>query len=374
MARLCHQVSRWSFLFALVSIGACGGEPRQSPAAVPPPTLEPAFRIRLDTANAFIGSPIAISPSGLLAIAAPIGDTAIVGIYDSTGSVVAALGRHGSGPGELQAISALLFEGDTAIVVADAMEARILTFALSGRLLHQLSGEMFMRPVHAAADSVILLGLSPGGTPQVTMSSLATGGSTVLVGFSDSVLTKHFVEPWEHAQSPMHRPIPVLAADEQLIAIGDAERYRIWLYDRRGRLQAAVTRDLPAPHRSASRVERQIATLSHGPAQLDEARLSRLRDRLASENRPYFDVMRGLAFDREGRLWVGGLDGDSAFADVFGDSAFLGRIPIGCDDYEGNWSVNGNYVALMCVGNRRDGTVLAQVYRIAAGKRSAQAH
>lgn len=358
------SVSKWTWFFAIAWLAACSGESRQSATAGSPPTLTLAFVVHLDSTNAVIQSPMAVSATGLLALASPVGDTALIGVYDSTGSLVAAFGRRGSGPGELQAVSALVFDGSDALVAGNAMETRLLTFTLSGKVIHQVSGVMFMRPAHAEDDSLTLVGLSSTGKPQVVSTSLASGESAMLVDFKDSALSEAFLKPWEHAARPMDRPIPTLGANDRAVAVGDAAHYRIWLYDRRGQLLGELARDLAAPHLSPRRVDRQLASLRSGPLKLDAVRLSRLQSKLESQDGPYFDRLRGLGIDGDNRIWVGGIDGDSAFADVFGEGQFLGRIGIGCKDFEGNWAVDGDYVALLCVDNEQDGTVEARVYRI----------
>ena len=52
--------------------------------------------------------------------------------------------------------------------------------------------------------------------------------------------------------------------------------------------------------------------------------------------------------DGAGRIWVLGQHADSAFADVFAGSRFLGRLPLPCRDFQGRWSLNGSWLAVVC--------------------------
>jgi hypothetical protein len=65
---------------------------------------------------------------------------------------------------------------------------------------------------------------------------------------------------------------------------------------------------------------------------------------------------------------VVGFEGDSAFADVFADTAFVRRVALSCPGFDGQWDLKGTWLVVAC--GRRDPAASGgelQRYRIRSG-------
>jgi hypothetical protein len=63
---------------------------------------------------------------------------------------------------------------------------------------------------------------------------------------------------------------------------------------------------------------------------------------------PAFATPVASRVDAHGRLWVVGMEDDSAFADVFTGHQFLTRIHIGCHFFNDSSSLRDRWLALVC--------------------------
>lgn len=147
-------------------------------------------------------------------------------------------------------------------------------------------------------------------------------------------------------------------------------RYRLRYYDR-GKPSLEFGREIPPRRRNAAAFERERRWITQqirigfvGPNGKRMA-LPGLQERLDTLDRevlPHFS-RHGLAFDHAGRLWVIGETGDSAFADVFADTTFLGRIALSCRGPDRSISFNTRWLAMICL--TPDGEPEIQLYRVA---------
>jgi hypothetical protein len=99
---------------------------------------------------------------------------------------------------------------------------------------------------------------------------------------------------------------------------------------------------------------------------LDRAALDREESTLREKPLDFFSHVHGLEFDGKGRLWVLGPQGDSAYADVFADTLFLGRLSIGCRDFGGSFALNKMFLAMVCSDTEDSPTV--QLYQLREGE------
>ncbi len=88
-----------------------------------------------DTATVARTTAIAVSPSGLIAVADD--GEGNVKVYGPDGALVRVLGRRGSGPGEFRMPTALAFLDSSTIVVADDVRSKLVFIAVEGQLLHE---------------------------------------------------------------------------------------------------------------------------------------------------------------------------------------------------------------------------------------------
>ncbi len=292
-----------------------------------------------------------------------------VTIVDSLGRLKSQVGRPGQGPGELSGSVELLFR-DTLLVVFDRDQARVSIFSPNGKLLDDHPSRFGLRPLAVTAESLDYLARSTGAAEVVRL-PLAGGKGRTLVAGADS-----FLPEATSGNRLAGMDVPPYASDGRRLAIGDPRTYRIRYYDALGHVAGGIDRTVPARRRTAQELElasEDIRRLMRsgmrgpqGPVRLQglQARL----DSLPDEALPHFS-RHGMAFDGLGRLWVIGSADDSAFADTFAGTKFIGRQMLPCAGHFASVSLNGAWLALLCrvetTGDDDDAEL--QVYRIEEG-------
>src|SRR5690606_29798590 len=148
----------------------------------------------------------------------------------------------------------------------------------------------------------------------------------------------------------------------------DPVRYRLALYDWTGGLVRVIARDIPPPLISAKQAASAFESYrtSRIGQRASPAELEEKRTELLEETVPHFAHHVPLATDHAGRLWVVGPDGDSAYADVFSPTAFLGRIPVPCRGIDRGIAVSGGWLALACESDDQEymGDAVLKLFRI----------
>jgi hypothetical protein len=152
------------------------------------------------------------------------------------------------------------------------------------------------------------------------------------------------------------------------IAVGDATAYKLAIYDVRDTRRYLIHRILQPNYRSPGeisdirKVEQTELASGRGGAAVASEIHARL-DTLDREVLPYF-APDGLHFDGAGRLWVIGEVGDSTFADVLADGAFLGRQVLPCNHPGRRVALQGRWLALDCQRVGKDFPFQLQLYAI----------
>lgn len=352
-----------SVLICALALASCQPAEKAAQSSAPLPRLALVTSMATDSFGADLTSRFAVASSGAIALSTRLGDTATVAVLSPRGQLERALGHPGGGPDEVRGIAFLQFDDSSRILATDPGNAKLLLFDLSHATTHPIGVAYFAQPMRLMEDSLLLLGLSAQGLPAVQLLKIGADSLLTLIGASDSAFRKGIIEPWISAKTPMERQLPGASASAEEIVLGDAKTYRLWAYDLAGNFLGQFGRNLPPVHLSPRRVDEQIASLRRSPIKLDEGRLSRARENLQHQDQPFFRHNDGLGFDGRGRLWVVGIEGDSAYADVFDSNAFLGRIAIGCSDFAGSWSVSGARIAFLCAGEGSAASVV-RVFRI----------
>jgi hypothetical protein len=101
---------------------------------------------------------------------------------------------------------------------------------------------------------------------------------------------------------------------------------------------------------------------------LAAADTDRLRAEIKARRQPFFSHARlSLGLDGQGRIWVVGVEADSAFADLFNQNGFIGRMGLPCAGFSGDWSLHGTWLALACAPDDPafDGNAVFKVFRLA---------
>lgn len=278
--------------------------------------------------------PMSVNDRGEVMYLASPSDPPMFRIVDSSGKRVAAFGRGGDGPGEFRGPLELINVGESVRILDERMV--MPEYRWDGSHVADRPAQLTDIPLAWVGDSVDHWSppaMIPGRSPVVQRSLPGDTAARVVIGEDDSAFRAVL------ASAPGAKPLMRLsyAADGERTYLADAYRYRIYLYDRAGRLLTSLGRQLPPHHRGPRELARirdrilRQPKFTRGPTGKAIA-LPDQRDRLDTSDRevtPHFD-RDPLHIDRSGRLWVIGLTNDSTAVDIFRDTVFLGRITLPC--------------------------------------------
>ena len=391
-------------LLALTATG-CGQEPgAEVDGARFVPAVEEVYRVgalegdRLDSFSRVTS--VAFDDEGRLFILDS--DTRQVTVVDPDGTPTTRFGSQGDGPGQFRSPQSLAVLASGDVAVADAGRGGVLIFSSDGEHLRTIpfgeghvggTGRLFPEPsdeAESSRDAVIfasrgiVMSRGPGGSPalptDIPVRRLVLGGpeegdmSVVLRAWRPTRDDLgDFQVRSEGGQVRISGTGPgVVAFEPQLhlallpdgrLAMADSSTYRIGIYSREGELLQTVERPVtPRPvgerEREAERERRmqelaegggpQVQIVVGGPGGARTFDQTDMREMLEDQVRdmafwPEIPVVRSLAADPAGRLWVGrsapageagsgdrsppGADGP---IDVLAaDGSLLGTIPAG---------------------------------------------
>lgn len=320
---------------------------REGPPLLDRVQIAPYLDTLFWTGSTFVG----ILDSGRLAIASDaLPDEHLITVLDASSGEMWATGRKGEGPGELVDVSPILTTDATIHVMNDARRV-VIEYSASGKF----SGESRYRfeggfVVGVSSDSMDVMAhrwLPRGGL--VTRYAKRSSGSRVLVPASDSFARGAMgARPGE----PRTRGILAFVSSEARYVVADPFRYEVRWFAADGRALGTINRELPpkrlSPEEAAERrwaIEQEMKSFGRtGP--IGEDLVARL-DTLDRVILPQF-LWPGLGFDHTGRLWILGELGDSTFADVFTETAFLTRIMLPCQKPGRRVAIRGEWILLHC--------------------------
>jgi hypothetical protein len=320
----------------------------------------PALRLSWATDStheiARLGSTVLALGDGSIIIALPP-DSAQALVRLSPDGTALPLGRRGSGPGELRG-AIPVDESDGTIDVFDMMQLRLHRFQADGSVQDIVVTSPFLpRAPAIRGGRPVLVGAAPGpGGSLPAVMDLGDGTIEKLLTEPDSFMVEHF--------GPTGVGIPrspVIGLWANGFLIGDGNDYALALYDWDGELVRVLSRDLPRLMRTPAQIDRSLADLvGRSPAQKERTRVE-----LESTPLPHFSHTTATGIDALNRVWVLGPAGDSAYADVFSDHRFLGRLAVPCHDFSGSWSLNARWLSLICTDpSSPDDLPQAQVYQV----------
>ncbi len=308
--------------------------------------------------------PIAVGPQGHVLISAEKGSDFRLLLLDSTGAVTQRLGRNGEGPGESRNPFPV-FVGPTTVAAWDVGLLRLTESGTDGTVRRSTTAKSPMVVSGRYRDRYFGFTVSAEGVTPVLLDP-ATGVTAPLVPPTDTFFQAQFKHP---APSTGMVVAPILGEWKDGFVIANVESYRIGLYGHDGRLARVVAREAKRVMPSTARVDRQMAmrtAMSMRGRPLTQEALEKARKTLTDTPLPNFVLATPLRTDANGRLWVLGIQGDSAFADVFIADRFIGRIGISCPGFEGKWSLSGRWLAMTCApeSDEFEGDVIVKLFRV----------
>ncbi len=251
-------------------------------------------------------------------------DPPVVRIFAPDGTVRAAFGRKGEGPGEFLTPSGVAVLGDR-IVVADIRRPVLSELTLDGRYVRGVSAEQTVGDLQGSPDGKWAVYQEARWTTMSAAVYLLTPGSDS----AQPVLhdTENVVED-EEGQAASVGTFSSAPGPGGVVAVGHGGVYRITVLDRSGKRLREIRRDIPRARRTEAEVE-EIRE------RVDQARARLGRNPEGQGRPPEVDPLRmhfrpgALAFDEGGRMWVRTERGGPAATtfDLFDPSgAFLGEV------------------------------------------------
>jgi hypothetical protein len=369
------SVMRRTCLVVLVIAWACRASPlptasRSGPSSDRLPTLTLHHVSHdVDASPPNLDAGFRIGPQGIVVSQYDAGDGMLFSIIDTAGTIVGRFGRIGDGPGEMRG-GGLTDVSDSAIIIDDESHSRLDRFALDGRLLASVHTAQPLIARVAVSDHEVLILLPSKEADFPALASAKDGSIRQLVPGDDSFIRSAFAARTFINGSVISSKLPALGRWPAGFIVADGWEYRLALYDWDGRLRRVLRRDLPRPRLSPARIAALLSeelpfASRYGP--LSGADTERLRAEIAARRQPFFPHSRlALGLDAQGRIWVVGIEADSAFADIFNQNRFIGRIGLPCPGFRGGWSVHGSWLALACAPDDAafDGDAVFKVFRI----------
>jgi hypothetical protein len=334
-----------------------------NPAASVMPTVELRYTSStIASSPSSLGGRVRVSDNGdvLLSATGPSGTTMLV--VDSLGRDRYRFGPPGEGPFELR-LAIELGVTPSSATVANLSRMQFVTFDTAGEVARtvQLRNPRAL-PMTLLGDTAVLsIVPGPAGTLPAVM-ELPSTRLGMLLDAPDSIATTYTERAMVEGVSP------AIGTWVHGFVFADPVRYRLALYDWNGSLVRVITRGIPAPLTSAKRAASAFDSYrtSRIGQRASPAALEEKRKELLEETVPHFAHHVPLATDHAGRLWVVGPEGDSAYADVFSPTGFLGRISLPCRGIDRGIAVSGGWLALACESDDPEylGDAVLKLFRI----------
>jgi hypothetical protein len=330
------------------------------------PRLVPVSFAAADDAPPFTTADrFALGPQGDIAIPMAPGSDRMLGIFDSAGGQRLTLGRAGEGPGELRVPTPVALEAD-GLLVSDMGLARAVTFnPRSGKVVATTPITQPIPIVGAYGDRLLLAVPTAGGLMLPGWHAPGDVAFAPLVAPTDSFVVAHFPP----APDTRLTPLATLGAWRGGVLVADGRSYAIGLYDSTGGFVRALTREVAPRYATPAMIAafQRRAEAYRGPdgTGRNPARIAADVEAYRKGQKPHFTHSSPLREDRVGRIWVVGMEGDSAFADLFTPTGQIGHRGIACPGFAGRWSLNGEWLALLCdAPAASDRGAVLQLYRI----------
>jgi hypothetical protein len=217
---------------------------------------------------------------------------------------------------------------------------KLVTLDVNGR--HKGTSEVFDAglPLRFSRDSVDMLMFNDEAVPsRIVSMSLATLRAREMLTI-ENMLT--------------------VASDGRRIVLAEPTTYRFWSFDRDGGPLPEFGRNLPRRYLTGAEVDSMAGSRGAGGRLLPVA--PRVREALMRDPVRHF---YHIVFDGQGRLWALGQDeSKTPFADIFADTAFVGRMRMPCDAVGFQPAFSGEWAAIPCAHEQGGTTVAIQLFRV----------
>lgn len=334
------------------------------PNGEPLPTLHLMFSSRdLESSPNELTGFVRVGPQGATLFESDKSVSLRLTLLDSTGRVITRMGRTGSGPGEVRIpVPVSVTAGH--VVVWDVAQLRFTEWSLDGHLIRTDVITKPAAPALETAHGMLAIVLDSGRTHPVVIQP-QTGSITPLVDPAEPFFQSQFVQ--HSGTGPAYAP--TLGQWSGGFLLGNPASYQVGIYTWDGKLQRTLSGSIApielSKQRANTAYEKTKRMLTaRGP--ISESQLSDIRNRIAKTLLPAFTPANPIGEDVSQRIWVLGIVGDSAFADVFSNRGYLGRLGIACPGFEGRWSLSGRWLVLLCQSDDKDyaGDVVVRLFRI----------
>lgn len=254
--------------------------------------------------------------------------TELITVIDSGGRLISRLGPSGAGPDELRGANYLLFD-DSTLVVADALQGVLKTYALRGEHLATVRQGALLLIFGRVADSIDLADNGADGPRIIRQALDSTAGTRTVVAKGDTLF-----------EALVDRARPVRGQ----IRFGNGSSPRGVIYV--DGLDYSVY---------------ELGTPSH---QMFGMHLP-VNVSAAGDTVSYFGLY-SFGTDDSGRLWAAGRDGDTGFLDAWVDAVRVHHQSTTClPNPLYGMSVAGQWLAMLCEAPEEAPTeVTLQLYRL----------
>jgi hypothetical protein len=337
----------------------------QTSAQTALPRLSLAFESKTIDASPQSGfHPVAVGPQGHVLIHAEKGSDYRLFLLDSTGTVIHRLGRNGEGPGESRNPFPV-YVGPTTVAAWDVGLMRLTEWGTDGTLRRSTTATTPMGVSGRYRDGYYGFTISAEGVKVVRLDP-ASGATAPLLPPADTFYHAEFKPPTPPTGM---MAAPILGEWKGGFVVASTASYRIGLYGHDGRLIRVLGREPRRVMPSRARVERQMEMyqgMSMRGRSLSQDDLEKARKTVEETPLPNFALATPIRSDANDRLWVMGIQGDSAFADIFTPERFVGRIAVSCPGFEGKWSISGRWLAMTCAPKDEEfeGDVVVKLFRV----------
>lgn len=150
---------------------------------------------------------------------------------------------------------------------------------------------------------------------------------------------------------------PVVGSSAFSLAVGNADQYKIQVYDRTAR----ILHEIAGASGPRYLTQTELDSMEAFAVRRNRSFTPADRRRLSTLPQKYFHQ---LGFESKNRLWVFRLGPDPAAVDIFASAEQLGTLMIPCQFYTRSVVLHGDRLAVFCVDRNRDSGGYLRLYRV----------
>jgi hypothetical protein len=294
--------------------------------------------------------PVGVGSQGATVFLGDPDEGQLITVVDSTSSrVLVRLGRPGAGPGEVRAPMRVSVRPDI-VTAYDVGLSRYTMWGIDGKVRRSWTVNRALIPMVDIPEGFLAVSADSGSFAvfRVTTGSQDTASARVLLTGKDRFMADGFSRT-----NPRQAVLaPVLGTWSSGFIVGNPNSGDLGFFTWAGALVRQIGGPKIRPVMGQGRVREALETAvgfrERGGKSLTASERDGLETQIRNAELPYFSAVSPIGTDRTGRHWVFGVAGDSAFADVFSATRYIGRIGLPCSGFEGRASVNNGWIAMLC--------------------------